>query len=76
MTLALLATATAPVLAAPPDQDADECNGVVHVVAEDNWLSKIADKYLGDALAYPAIVMETSKKATAAPSFATIGTPI
>ena len=42
------------------------------VVQADDWLSKIADKFYGDVLAYPAIAAATNAKATTADSYATI----
>lgn len=42
------------------------------VVQADDWLSKIADKFLGDVLAFPAIVDATNAKAATDDSFATV----
>lgn len=42
------------------------------VVQADDWLSKIADKFYGDALAYPVIAEATNAKAAADASYATI----
>ncbi len=42
------------------------------VVQADDWLSKIADKFYGDLLAYPAIADATNAMAQADDSFATI----
>ena len=39
-------------VAAPPAQ----AKGQDYVVVKDDWLSKLADKYLGNQLSYPAIV--------------------
>jgi hypothetical protein len=59
-------------LAGPPGQDA---GGQVYVVQKDDWLSKIAEKYYGDVLAYPAIVEATNAKAAEDDSFAVIANP-
>ncbi len=42
------------------------------VVQVNDWLSKIADKFYGDPLAFPAIAAATNAKAAADDSFATI----
>ena len=42
------------------------------VVQSDDWLSKLADKFYGDPLAYPAIVETTNAKAKTDNSYATI----
>jgi basic membrane protein A len=42
------------------------------VVQADDWLSKIADKFYGNVLAFPAIAEATNAKATADDSYATI----
>lgn len=42
------------------------------VVQGDDWLSKIADKFLGDPLAFPAIVEATNAMAASDSSYATI----
>ena len=47
------------------------CEADVTVQADD-WLSKIADKFYGDALAYPVIAEATNAKAAADASYATI----
>lgn len=60
-------------LAAPPLQEitcADE-----YTVQADDWLSKIADKLLGDVAAYPAIIAATNQKHTADTSFAEVTNP-
>lgn len=44
-------------------------------VQGDDWLSKIADKYLGDPLAFPAIVDATNAKNAADSSYAKITNP-
>ena len=50
------------------------CESEVTVQADD-WLSKLADKFYGDALAYPAIVAATSAKAATDDSFPTLSNP-
>ena len=55
------------------DGKCDYC-GFYSVVADD-WLSKLADKYLGNVLAYPAIVEFTNQKAAEDSSYATIDNP-
>ncbi len=42
------------------------------VVQADDWLSKIADKFYGDVLAFPAIAEATNAKAATDDSYATI----
>lgn len=59
-------------LAAPPSQEA---GGQIYVVQKDDWLSKIAEKYYGDMLAYPRIVEATNARAAQDSSFATIKNP-
>jgi hypothetical protein len=58
-------------LAAPPTQDA----GHEYTIQADDWLSKLADKFYGDPLAYPAIVEATNAKAAADSSFVAISDP-
>ena len=45
------------------------------VVQADDWLSKLADKFYGDVLAYPAIVQATNQANTADDSYAMIDNP-
>ncbi len=59
-------------LATPANQD---ISGEIYVVQADDWLSKIAEKYYGDRLAYPAIVEATNAKAAEEDTFAFIGDP-
>jgi peptide/nickel transport system substrate-binding protein len=58
-------------LAAPPAQE----EGQDYVVVADDWLSKLADKYLGNSLAYPAIVHYTNQKNAEDASYAKIANP-
>ena len=50
------------------------CESDVTVQADD-WLSKIADKFYGNPLAYPAIVDATNNKATVDNSYNAIDNP-
>ena len=59
------------VLALPPVQE----NGQEYIVQADDWLSKLADKFYGDPLAYLAIVEATNVKADTNAEFATINNP-
>jgi multiple sugar transport system substrate-binding protein len=45
------------------------------VVQSDDWLSKIADKFLGDVLAFPAIVESTNAMAATDDTYAKIDNP-
>ncbi|MDH4137747.1 MAG: ABC transporter substrate-binding protein, partial [Anaerolineae bacterium] len=68
MMLAVFAPTT---LAAPPAQE----GGQDYVVVADDWLSKLADKYLGNPFAYWAIVEYTNKKHAEDSSYAEITDP-
>jgi len=46
-----------------------------YVVQADDWLSKVAEKFLGDVLAYPAIFDATNAAAAASDSYQTIADP-
>src|SRR5512139_1375290 len=59
------------VAAAPPAQ----AKGQDYVVVKDDWLSKLADKYLGNQLSYPAIAALTNDKAAKDSSYAKIDNP-
>ena len=52
-------------------QDAVACDSDV-VVQADDWLSKIADKFYGDVLAFPAIAQATNSIAATDDSYTTI----
>lgn len=69
VTLMLLGSAVA--FAAPPAQT----DGEVYTVQAGDWLSKIAEKYYGDVLAYPLIVEATNARAQEDDSFAVIVNP-
>jgi hypothetical protein len=47
----------------------------IYTVQADDWLSKIADKLLGDLLAYPVIVAATNQRHTVDVTFALITNP-
>jgi LysM repeat protein len=49
--------------------------GQAYTVQAGDWLSKIAEKYYGDVMAYPLIVEATNAKAKEDSSFATITDP-
>jgi peptide/nickel transport system substrate-binding protein len=65
----LLALVPGMVSAAPPAQ------GESYVVQKDDYLSLLADKYLGNAMAYVAIMEATNAKAAEDPTFAFINNP-
>lgn len=68
--LALLALLVPAALAAPPQQTV-VCDEDYSVQADD-WLSKLADKFYGDLLAYPAIFDATNAVAATDSTYATI----
>jgi len=68
MVLALLAMVAPMASAAPPAQS----GGQDYVVVADDWLSKLADKFLGDIFAYPAITHFTNQKHADDDSYAKI----
>ena len=57
LVMAMLLVAVPVVAAAPPPQE----GGQDYVVVADDWLSKLADKFLGDVLAFPAITHYTNQ---------------
>ncbi|MCB0166846.1 MAG: redoxin domain-containing protein [Anaerolineae bacterium] len=61
------------VAAAPPPEGSD--SGQDYIVQADDWLSKLADKFYGDPLAYQAIVEATNTKAVEDTTYATITNP-
>jgi peptide/nickel transport system substrate-binding protein len=71
LVIMMLAVLVPTALAAPPAQE----GGQDYVVVADDWLSKLADKYLGNALAYPAIVHYTNLKNKEDSSYARIMDP-
>jgi hypothetical protein len=60
------------VLAAPTPQTQE---GQSYIVQAGDWLSKLAQKYYGDPLAYPVIVEATNAKAAEDDSFSRIDNP-
>jgi branched-chain amino acid transport system substrate-binding protein len=68
LVVAMLLVAVPVVAAAPPPQD----GGQDYVVVADDWLSKLADKFLGDVLAYPAITYYTNQMNAEDSSYAKI----
>jgi iron(III) transport system substrate-binding protein len=58
-------------LAAPAAQG----GGQDYIVQSDDWLSKLAEKFYGDPLAFQAIVEATNTKASSDTSYATISDP-
>jgi ABC-type glycerol-3-phosphate transport system substrate-binding protein len=69
--ISVLAIAAPVVVAAPPAQE----EGQDYVVVADDWLSKLAEKYLGNTMAYPAIVEYTNQKHAEDDSYAEITDP-
>jgi hypothetical protein len=57
--------------AEPPKQE----DGQEYVVQSDDWLSKLADKYLGDGNLWPRIVAATNAQAATDPRLAIIKNP-
>ena len=56
----------------PAAMVAQETSGQDYTVQADDWLSKLAEKFYGDPLAYPAIVEATNTKAAEDSSYAVI----
>jgi phosphate transport system substrate-binding protein len=65
----LLTLLPAAAIAAPSMQ------GQTYTIQKDDWLSKLAEKYYGDVLAYPAIVQFTNEKAATDSTFTKIDNP-
>ena len=72
MIVAMLAILVPVASAAPPSPVACDQD---YTVALADWLSKLADLFYGDALAYPAIVLATNMKAAEDSSYAVIVDP-
>lgn len=72
LVLFLVGVTSVPITAAPPQQDPQ---GEAYTVQGGDWLSKIAEKYYGEAQQYAAIIEATNAKAAQDPSFATINDP-
>ncbi|GAB4428865.1 MAG: ABC transporter substrate-binding protein [Anaerolineae bacterium] len=71
ISLALLLTLLSPLAAAPPLQE----GGQDYFIQADDWLSKLAEKFYGAPLAYPAIVEATNAKAAEDTSYTVITNP-
>jgi polar amino acid transport system substrate-binding protein len=56
-------------------QEGDQPQGQEYTIQQDDWLSKLADKYLGNVLAYDAIVEATNEMAAQDPKFTAIENP-
>jgi ABC-type branched-subunit amino acid transport system substrate-binding protein len=69
MAVTLLMMFVPATMAAPPVQGG---GGQDYVVVADDWLSKLADKFLGDMFAYPAITHYTNQKHAEDDSYAKI----
>ena len=69
--LAAVISLTQVIVAAPPLQE----DGQTYIVQADDWLSKLADKFYGDPLAYPAIVEATNTQAASDDSYLVINDP-
>jgi len=70
LVIMMLAVLVPTALAAPPAQEGQD-----YIVVADDWLSKLADKYLGNPIAYPAIVNYTNRKSDEDASYARIDDP-
>lgn len=71
--LALVLTMVPAALAAPPSQEVTCAEDYTVQLAD--WLSNLADRFLGDPLAYPAIVMATNMAAVSDESYGVIVDP-
>lgn len=67
LVLTLLAALAPAAIAAPP-----KAEGQAYTIQKDDWLWKLAEKYLGDAYAYPAIAIATNAKHAEDDSYALI----
>lgn len=56
-------------------QEGDQPAGQEYTIQKDDWLSKLADKYLGNVLAYDAIVQATNQMAAQDSKFTAIQNP-
>ncbi|MBN1993767.1 MAG: ABC transporter substrate-binding protein [Anaerolineae bacterium] len=74
ISILLIAVVPWPVLAAPPGQSTVTCVETYTIQADD-WLSKISAKFLGDMLAYPALVAATNQQHVQDSTFAQITNP-
>jgi len=71
--LALVLTMVPAALAAPPSQEVACAEDYTVQLAD--WLSNLADRFLGDPLAYPAIVLATNMAAVSDDSYGVIVDP-
>ncbi len=71
LAITMLAVYVPVVASAPPAQ----AKGQDYIVVKDDWLSKLADKYLGNQLSYPAIQALTNEKAAKDSTYAKIDNP-
>jgi ABC-type sugar transport system substrate-binding protein len=67
MVFVLLAVLAPAAVAAPPKQEGQD-----YTIQKDDWLSKLAEKYLGDPYGYPAIAIATNAKHAEDDSYAFI----
>jgi iron complex transport system substrate-binding protein len=74
ISILLIAIVPWSILAAPPSQPAVTCVETYTVQADD-WLSKISAKFLGNALAYPTLVIATNQQHVHDSTFAQIINP-
>lgn len=70
ITILFAALVPIPVLANPTRQEVSCAEE--YIVQADDWLSKIADKLLGDVFAFPAIVLATNEKHITDSTFAKV----
>jgi len=69
-TLLVLVMTASLASAAPAAQEGQD-----YFIQKDDWLSKLADRFLGNILAYPAIVEATNELAATDPSYTFISNP-
>ncbi len=74
LVIMMLAVLIPQFIAAGPPPQADGCQEVYTLQADD-WLSKIAAKFLGDVAAYPAIAAATNQQRAVDDTFAEITNP-
>ena len=75
VTAGLILTIPAMVWGAPRPQSLNITCAEEYTVQAGDWLSKLADKYLDDLLAYPVIVEATNQKELEDYNFALYGYP-
>ncbi len=74
ISILLIAIVPWSILAAPPGQSAVTCVET-YTIQVDDWLSKISAKFLGNMLAYPALVAATNQQHIRDSTFAQITNP-